>query len=154
MVIQRWQSVLLLCAVIVMGCFSFLSLGQVSTPDFTYNFTALGFFPEGEITGNVVPESVSTWYFFAVSLVSAILPLIAIFCFKNYRLQKNLCLLTILLLVCVICIGAVLAYGGDYNVSWTSLVCAPFIALIATMMAIQRINADYRLLKSADRLRD
>lgn len=154
MVIQRWQSVLLLCAVVVMGCFSFLSLGSVNTQDFTYNFTALGFFPEGTPTGGVIPESVSTWYFFAVSLLSAILPLIAIFSFKNFRLQKNLCLITILLLVCVVCIGAMLAYGGDYSVSWSSLVCAPFIAVIATMMALQRIKADQRLLKSADRLRD
>lgn len=154
MVIQRWQSVLLLCAAVVMGCFSFMSLGQITTPDFTFNFTALGIYPEGESTGGPVPESISTWYFFAVSLLTALLPLIAIFTFKQYKLQKTLCQINVLLLVCVVCIGAVLSYGGDYSVSWSSLVCAPFIALIATIMAIQRINADHRLLRSADRLRD
>lgn len=154
MVIQRWQSILLLCAVVVMACFSFMSLGQIQTPDFTFNFTTLGFYPEGEPTGGNVPEGVSSWYFFAVSILSAILPLIAIFSFNQYKLQKNLCLLTILLLACVICIGAVLGYGGDYNVEWSTLVCAPFIAMLATIMAYQRIKADHRLLKSADRLRD
>lgn len=153
MVIQRWQSVLLLCAVVVMGCFSFMSLGQITTPDFTYNFTALGISAEGNLTGGPMPESTNTWYFFAVSILSAILPLIAIFTFKQFKLQKNLCLLTMLMLVCVICIGAVIGYAGDYNVSWTSLVCAPFIALIATIMAYQRICSDHRKIMSADRLR-
>lgn len=153
MVIQRWQSVLLLCAAIVMGCFSFMSLGQIQTPEVTFNFTALGLFPEGVSTSGETLPCTSTWYFFAVSILSALLPLIAIFTFKQYKLQKNLCLLTMLFLACVIAIGAILGYGGTYNVSWTSLVCAPFIALIATIMAYQRIKADHRLLKSADRLR-
>ena len=150
MVIQRWQSVLLLCAVVVMGCFSFMSLGQLQSPECTYNLTALGMCPEGQPSGY---ECISTWYFFAVSLVSAILPLIAIFTFKQFKLQKNLCLLALLMLVCVICIGVAIAYGGDYNVQWSSLVCAPFIALIATIMAYQRIVADHRKILSADRLR-
>ncbi|MDE7509050.1 MAG: DUF4293 domain-containing protein [Muribaculaceae bacterium] len=153
MVIQRWQSVLLLCAVVCMACFSFMSLGQVQEAGFYYNFFALGFRLAEEPTAGQAPEFASTWYFFAVSLLSAILPLIAIFTFKNCKLQKNLCLLTMLMLACVICIGAVIAYGGPYNVEWGSLVCAPFIALIATIMAYQRIKADERLLRSADRLR-
>lgn len=153
MVIQRWQSVLLLCAAVVMGCFSFMSLGQFTTADYTFNFTALGICPEGIPTGGEVPECISTWYFFAVSLLSTILPLIAIFTFKQFKLQKNLCLLTMLMLVCVICIGAVLGYTGDMTVSWSSLVCAPFIALIATIMAYQRINSDHKKILSADRLR-
>ena len=40
MVIQRWQSVLLLIAAVVMGCFTFMSLGQVQLPDYTCNLTA------------------------------------------------------------------------------------------------------------------
>lgn len=155
MVIQRWQSVLLLIAVVLMGLFSFLSLGQVQTPDWTFNFTALGFYPEGEPTGDVIALPINTWYFFAVSLLSAILPLIAIFTFKQFKLQKNLCLLSVLLIACVIVIGAVLGYqtidGG--NVSWSSMVCAPFISMIAVIMAYNRICADHRKIREADRLR-
>ncbi|MBD5268007.1 MAG: DUF4293 domain-containing protein [Bacteroides sp.] len=154
MVIQRWQSVLLLVAVILMGCFTFMSLGQVQSDAFTFNFTTCGFYPEGQPTGTAA-EPINTWYFFAVSLLSAVLPLIAIFCFKHYRLQKNLCLWTMLLLVCVVVIGAVLGYqtiDGAY-VSWSSLVCAPFISIIAVCMALSRINADYRLIRESERLR-
>lgn len=154
MVIQRWQSVLLLIAVILMGCFSFLSLGQVQTSDFTFNFTASGFFQEGISTG-ATAEPVSTWYFFAVSLISMVLPFIAIFTFKNYKLQKNLCLLTLLMLVCVIIIGAELGYqtidGGE--VEWSSIVCAPYISIIAVCMAYGRINRDHKIIADSERLR-
>ena len=154
MIIQRWQSVLLLIAVVLMGLFSFLSLGQVQTEAFTFNFTALGICPEGEPTGGEVPECINTWYFFAVSILSALLALIAIFTFKQYRLQKNLCLLTMLMIVCTIGIGAVLGYqtidGGV--ISWSSMVCAPFVSLIAGIMAYQRINADHRKIIDSERL--
>lgn len=154
MVIQRWQSVLLLIAVVVMACFTFMSLGQVQTQDYTFNFSSCGFYPEGIPTGSV-PEPVSTWYFFALSLLTAILPLIAIFCFKNFKLQTRLCLWTMLLLSCVIIIGAILGYqtidGGD--VAWSSLVCAPFIALTAVCLAYNLICRDWRIIRDSERLR-
>lgn len=154
MVIQRWQSVLLLIAVVLMGCFTFLSLGQVQTTDFSFNFTTCGLYPEGESTG-MTAEPITTWYFFAVSLLSTIIPLIAIFTFKNMRLQKRLCMLTLLFLVCVIAIGALLAYQSIDNssIQWSSLVCAPFISMIAICMAYNRINRDYRLLRDSERIR-
>lgn len=155
MVIQRWQSVLLLIAVILMSLFSFLSLGQVQTADVTFDFTALGFVPEGEYPAAQEPQGISTWYFFAVSLLTAILPLIAIFSFKNYRLQVNLCLWESMLLACVIVIGAVLGYMSvdGSQVSWSSLVCAPFISLISVVMAYSRICSDHRKIADSDRLR-
>ncbi len=155
MVIQRWQSVLLLIAVVLMGLFSFLSLGQIQTPDFTLNFTALGLSQEGITTGGPIFAGISTWYLFAVSLLSAILPLIAIFSFKSFKLQKSLCLLSVLAIVCVIIAAAILGYqtidGGQ--ISWDSIVCAPFISLIAVAMAYQRISADQRLIRDSERLR-
>lgn len=155
MVIQRWQSVLLLIAVVLMACFSFLSLGQVQTQDVTFNFTTFGFTPEGVQTGKVVVEPISTWYFFVVSILTAVLSLIAIFSFKQFRLQRNLCKLIMLLLAVVIIIGALLGYqtidGGQ--VSWSSWVCVPFISLISVAMAYNRICADHRLLRDSQRLR-
>ena len=155
MVIQRWQSVLLLCACLLMAAFSFCSLGQVQTPEFTLNFTALGLSYEGEPTGNA-PSGyyLTTWYFFAVSLLSAMLPLLSIFCFKNLPLQKKLCLVEVLLIIAVCAIAASLGYNVEQgNIGWSSLICAPVLALIATIMAYQRINKDHKLLLSVDRLR-
>lgn len=155
MVIQRWQSVLLLIAVVLMGCFSFMSLGQIQTADFTFNFTALGITPEGIPTGGQSPEPVSTWYLFSISLLSAILSLIAIFSFKNLKFQKKLCIIIELCLICVIIAAVILGYnlfdGGI--ISWSSLICAPFISLISVVMAYQRIARDERIIRDSERLR-
>lgn len=156
MVIQRWQSVLLLIAAVVMGCFTFMSLGQVQLPDYTCNFTTLGFDIEGIATdGGPTGFVAHTWIFFAVSMLSFIMPFIAIFCFRNMRLQKLLCLIEILFLVAVICIGAVYGYYSfpQAAVSWSSLIIAPFLAIVADVMAYNRICADGRKLRAADRLR-
>lgn len=156
MVIQRWQSVLLLIAVVCMGFFTFMSLGQVQLPDYTLNFTTFGFKYEGEaVNGAPTGFLMHTWGLFAISLLSAIIPFINIFTFKNLRLQKRLCMIELLILIAVIAIAAIYAYTGIDNgtISWSTLVCAPFLALMADILAFNRINADDRLLKSADRLR-
>lgn len=156
MVIQRWQSVLLLAAAVLMARFSFASLGQVQTPDATLNFTAFGFCYEGVATNNA-PEGccLSTWYFFVVSITTAIITLIDIFLFKNLRLQKNICLVAILFTVASCAIAAGLGYSAieGYSVSWSSIALAPFLAVIACVMAYQRMSADQRRLRSIDRLR-
>lgn len=153
MVIQRWQSVLLLVSVILMSCFSFLSLGQIQTEFVTYNFTACGIYAEGIAAPESMP--VSTWYIFAISILSVVLSLIAIFTFKNLRLQKRLCLLTVLAIICVIIACAIIAYQqfGGANIEWSSIVCAPFISLISVIMAYQRINRDQKLIMASERLR-
>lgn len=156
MVIQRWQSVLLLVAAVVMAVFSFASLGQIQTEDFSFNLTTLGLTYEGEATdGAPTGFAVNTWWFFAISLVSALLPLIAIFCFKNGKLQKRLCLIEVLFLVAVIACGAVLGYNvvPGSAPSWSTVIICPFLALIADVMAYQRICADWRLLRDSERLR-
>ena len=156
MVIQRWQSVLLAIACVMMALFSFLSLGQVQLTDATLNFTALGFCVEGEQANGASNVCyLSTVHFFIISLLSAIIPLISIFLFKNIKLQMKTCLFEILFIVVVIVIAG---YEGYYaipegSVSWSSIIVAPFIALIATVMAYSRISADYRTLRSVDRIR-
>lgn len=156
MVIQRWQSVLLLIAAVCMGFFTFMSLGQVQLQDYSLDFTTFGFSYEGEATdGAKTGYLLHTWGFFVISLLSCLIPLINIFMFKNLRLQKRLCMIEVLFLIAVIATGAAYAYTGIDNgaISWSSLVCAPFISLLAVILAFNRISADDRLLKSADRLR-
>ncbi|MDE5790056.1 MAG: DUF4293 domain-containing protein [Muribaculaceae bacterium] len=156
MVIQRWQSVLLLIAALCMGFFTFMSLGQVQLADYTLNFTTFGFSYEGTAVGGAPTGFMTrTWGFFIIALLSCLIPLINIFMFKNLQLQKRLCMIEILFLIAVIATGAIYAYTGVDNgaVSWSSLVVAPFIALMADVLAFNRISADERLLKSADRLR-
>ena len=156
MVIQRWQSIFLLIVAAVMACFTFCSLGQVQLPDYSLNFTTLGFSIEGESTGDApVGYIVRTWPFFIVSLLSFIIPFINIFMFKNMKLQKTLCLIELLFIMALVAIGAGYAYCQfDYaSVSLSSIVVAPLLAFVADVMAYNRISHDQRLLRAADRLR-
>lgn len=156
MVIQRWQSVLLLLVAALMATFSFISLGQIQLPEYSLNFTTLGFCIEG-ISTNGAPSGfvAHTWIFFILSILSAIIPLIAIFLFKNLKLQKKLCLFEVLFIMAVAIVGAMYGYntidGGE--ISWSSMIIAPLLALIADVMAYNRINSDQKLLRSVDRIR-
>lgn len=157
MVIQRWQSILLLVAFVMMTGFSFISLAQVQLPEYTLNFTTLGFTYEGIATdGAPAGYECHTWALFAISLLSALIPFIAIFCFKNMRLQLRLCLIDVLLIISTVATGACVAYTqfGNATIGWSSgAVVAPILALIAVIYAYIRIKSDIRLLRSADRLR-
>ncbi len=156
MVIQRWQSVLLFITVVAMAAFSLLSLGQIQLPDFTLDFTALGFYIEGISTnGSASGYYMYTLPLFIVSLMSAIIPLINIFLFRNLRLQKSLCLIGILFILAAVSIGCGYGYCtfAETHVSWSSLIIAPLLAIIATIMAYSRINSDQKMLKAVDRIR-
>lgn len=156
MVIQRWQSVMLLITVALMACFTFLSLGQIQTPDYSLNFTTLGFSIEGEPDpGTAGGMQIHTWFLFIVSLMSMIIPLINIFLYRNLPLQKRLCLIEILFLLSTICIAGWEGYRGvsGFECQWSSLAMAPFLALILMIFSWGLINRDHKLIKSADRIR-
>ncbi|MDE6697715.1 MAG: DUF4293 domain-containing protein, partial [Muribaculaceae bacterium] len=156
-VIQRWQSVMLLIAGIMMGIFSFCSLGQIQAEAYTFGVTALGIFREGiatapnEVTGN------STLILFILSLLACLLPLIDIFCFKNLNLQKKVALISGLLSISAGVIVAFTApkFASDFkaDVTWSVFVCAPLLALIADILAYRLISSDQKKLRAADRLR-
>ena len=154
MVIQRWQSVMLLVTFALMACFTFLSLGQVQTQDFTDNFTCLGFAAEGEMTAPETVVNQSTWFLFILSLMSTILPFINIFLYKNLPLQKRVCVFEIMFLIATIVVAAYEGYCAyPVAVAWSSLALAPFLALILMIMAWRLINRDHNLLRSVDRIR-
>ncbi|MCH5237354.1 MAG: DUF4293 domain-containing protein [Muribaculaceae bacterium] len=155
MVIQRWQSFLLFIAAAVMACFSFISLGQITTTDYTFNFTSLGFYQEGIPTEGTERIIIHTWYFFMLSITTIVLLLIDIFLFRNLRLQKRVCLVSILFIVADACVAGLLGYCGidGGQIGWSTVVLCPFIALFSSIFAYYRMSADYNLLKSADRIR-
>lgn len=154
MVIQRWQSVMLLIAAVMMGCFTFCSLGQVNLNLYELNFTTLGFTVEGELTAPM-PEGfpMHTWELFVVSLLSAIMPFITIFMFKNLKFQRTLCLIEVLFLLAVAALSVKYGYCSFEGaaVSWSSAIITLPIALIAVVIAYYLIGRD--LLRAADRLR-
>ena len=157
MVIQRWQSVLLFIAAAVMACFTFIPFGSITTPDVTYNLTALGFYPQGIPTDGSHPEVIHTWYFFMLSITTIVLLLIDIFLFKNIRLQQKVCMVAILFIIADGCVGGLLGFWAlreqDISLWWKTTALCPFIALVGTILAYYRMQQDYSLLKSADRIR-
>ncbi|MDE5874990.1 MAG: DUF4293 domain-containing protein, partial [Muribaculaceae bacterium] len=162
MVIQRWQSVLLLVAAVMMGVFTFGSLAQVQTLTDTFNYVTSGFYQEGELANGNVNEVVNTWYCFIISIATAILFLLDIFLFKNLPLQKKVCAIGILFTIAsvatavtgVLCADSWIgAQVTETNWNWQILVCSPALALIASIMAYGRIQKDHNLLKSVDRIR-
>lgn len=157
MVIQRWQSVMLLIAGVMMGIFSFCSLGQIQTADYTFVVTALGIAREGIATAAGEATGIGTLVLFIMSLLAAILPLIDIFCFRNMALQKKVALVSALF-ACVAGVIAVFTASGfasDFkaSVGWSTFICAPVIALIADLLAFRLITGDQKKLRAADRLR-
>lgn len=147
---------MLLITVALMACFTFLSLGQVQTQMFSYNFTTLGFSIEGNPDpGTPGGTTIHTWFLFIVSLMTIIIPFINIFLYKNLPLQKRMCLIEILFLLSTICIAGWEGYRGmpGGECQWTSLAMAPFLALILMVFSWGLINRDHRLIRSADRIR-
>lgn len=158
MVIQRWQTVFLLIAAGMMACFTFCSLGQVRMPEFYLDFSTMGFSIESAVAGDApAGYYMYTWPFFTVSLLSMVLPLIAIFMFRNMKLQHTICIIEMLFIAAL----AVITWSYGCNsealqgcrIEWSSLVMTLPVALVADILACRRISADRKLLHSTERLR-
>ncbi len=141
MVIQRWQSVLLLLAVVLMAIFC-------CTPIATYS-----------LDGSA--ESLSAVYvkdapvLLTVALLVAVLLFISIFMYKNLKRQMTVTLLSILLIVATIVTGFFViynAYPGANFVVFGGLVLL-VIAMILALGAYRCMKSDQRKLRSYDRLR-
>lgn len=150
MVIQRWQSVLLLFAAVAMGIFSFSEISQIIVSDSVYNQSVMGITDES----NPV-HSISTYYFFALSLLTSLLSVLSIFLFKNLSLQKKICKVNMLLYVVAYVVAGIIAYtsfAGE-EVSWNYTIAYPIIAFVFTLFAHRQIVKDENKLRSYDRIR-
>lgn len=157
MVIQRWQTVLLFIAAALMACFTFIPFGIITTEDYTFNLTGLGFYEQGIPTNGEPPMVIHTWYFFMMCITTIVLLLLDIFLYKNIRLQQRVCMVAILFIVAAGCVGALLGFWSfrtdGFVLWWKTTALCPFIALFSTIFAYYRMSQDYSLLKAADRLR-
>lgn len=155
MVIQRWQTVLLFIAAAVMACFTFIPFGIITTEDYTFNLSGLGFYQQGEQSDGLSPMVFHTWYFFMMLITTMVLLLIDIFLFKNLKLQQRVCMVCILFIVADMCVGGLLGFvaieGG--SVWWKTTIICPFIALFSSIFAYYRMAQDYALLRASERLR-
>lgn len=157
MVIQRWQSVMLLIAAVMMGLFSFLSLGQVQTFEYSFNITSHCIIREGIAAAPDEAVGVNTYAAFAVSLLACLMALVSIFCYKTKKLHKNTVIFSMLFTVLSVVLLAYDVYsfasGCSGQVGWSFMICAPMVALVAEIIAYRMIVSDWKKIEAADRLR-
>lgn len=144
MVIQRWQTVWLLVAAVLMGVFCFVPMARVATdlPD---------------------PNSVTFLYpidmpvLFTLNALVGVLLLIAIFLYRNMRRQKMLTLVSMLLIVASIVAEAIVLFTWDgengSKVKWMGSIFLLVGAFAFAWLAWRGISSDEKLLRAADRLR-
>lgn len=156
--LQRIQTVYLFLAIV------FIAL-SVILPIAFYSNLIVGNQFEYSILKFLSPENSSNLGFnslplFVPAAISIILSIIAIFVFKNRKLQINL---TVYSMVFNVVYVGLLAYyflsvitnsvSNDVNVSHKYPLVFPVIALIFSYLAIRGIKKDEDLIKSVDRLR-
>ena len=135
MVIQRWQSVLLLISAI---------------------FVALaGILPYAVTANGVDLCAVQTPVLLCVDILVALLLLIDIFLYRNLRYQMKVTRLALgLIVVLEAAIAAYTCAGLEgATISIIGGIVMPVLALISAFVALRLMLRDYRLLRSADRLR-
>ena len=135
MVIQRWQSVLLLISAI---------------------FVALaGILPYAVTANGVDVCAVQTPVMLCVDILVALLLLIDIFLYRNLRYQMKVTRLALgLIVVLEAAIAAYTCAGLEgATISIIGGIVMPVLALISAFVALRLMLRDYRLLRSADRLR-
>ena len=134
MVIQRWQSVLLLISAI---------------------FVALaGILPYAVTANGVDVCAVQTPVLLCVDILVALLLLIDIFLYRNLRYQMKVTRLALgLIVVLEAAIAAYTCAGLEgATISIIGGIVMPVLALISAFVALRLMLRDYRLLRSADRL--
>lgn len=139
MVINRWQSVLLLLSAICMALFCFL-------PFLSYEF-------ESEIA---VKNLLSlNPVFFIANLVIVALLVIDIFLFKNLKQQINVALICLILQIVslVLSIAIFFITKGEIESTWGCGFAFLFPSIVLTYFGRKFMIKDRKLLSSYDRLR-
>ncbi|MCC8115316.1 MAG: DUF4293 domain-containing protein [Bacteroidales bacterium] len=141
MVIQRLQSLFLLLAVLVMCCFClFVPIAASQNAD-------------GTVTHIFVRD---IYAMLIINGAITVLMFVDIFLYKNLKLQINITLLILWLLVASMAIGCFVLLcrmPADYSILWVGATLLMVVALILVIMARRRMKADQRLLRSYERLR-
>lgn len=141
MVIQRWQTVLLFIATVLMVVFMFVPMAT---------------FGEGELSVPVRPTHYPGYV--VLNVVIALMLFISIFMYRNIKMQRRITIISILMIAVSAVTGGLYIYGpagpsGAVEIVWTGGVLLLILACLFAIGAYRRIVADQKLLSSADRIR-
>lgn len=99
----------------------------------------------------------SPWAMFALLLLAALVPFVAIFLFKRRMLQVRLSVFSGLILIGYYIVFGIFVYvfksryDADFTMNWT--VAFPAVALILDYLAFRNIMKDELMIRSLNRLR-
>lgn len=141
MVIQRWQSLLLLLAVVIMGIFCATPYAHITAAEAALNPTPV-FVYEAPV-------------FLTLNIVIAIVLFIAIFLYKDLKRQMTVTLISIVLICASVVTTGFILYTTmpDAELVWTGGVLLLLVALLCSIAAYRFMGKDRKLLRSYDRLR-
>lgn len=141
MVIQRWQTVFLFIATVLVALFTFMPFASATV--------------DSQVA-DLHPKDFPVYLI--LNLLIAILLLLAIFMYRNLKLQKKVALLSMLLMCCSAVCGGFLLYGpnapkGAVELVWAGGILLLLGALVFAILAYRGIGKDQRTLSSYDRIR-
>ena len=152
--IQRIQSLFLLLAAFLSAAPIFLALASVTIGSATYSLTMFSLTSDGgaaEFDVNMLPMT-----FLGATLL--VVPILAIFSYKNRKQQIRIAQINILLIISFLVLaffmaGQLKTAASVDEVSYGFGGIFPLISILALILAIRNIKKDEELIRSADRLR-
>ena len=158
--IQRIQSVYLLCAIIFMAIFAFTPYINLVTPVGTYTMNSVGISltAPAEVLSDVAVVAASQNYIVAIiSVLIVVMSILAIFLFKYRTKQILICKINILFYITLYAVMALLVYNnytavGATTFKTTSYIIFPVCALITNWLAMSAINKDEQMVRDSERM--
>ena len=147
MVIQRIQTLYLLVALVMMAAFAFLTSFSFDVAGNEYVVGTLATGVDGKTSINLL--------MLCLNGLVVVLTAIAIFSYKNLKLQKRLCSISIILLIALLISIGVMILGAtdEQNLSIDISNVLPVVSLVLLFLAYRGISRDQRILSDSDRLR-
>lgn len=141
MVIQRWQTVFLFVATILMVIFSITPMANVAL--------------DAEVAA-LRPSDYPVYL--TLNLLIAVLLFIAIFLYRNLRRQRTVTLVSMVLMAASAVAGGMTLFGpaapkGAVELVWAGGILLLIAALVFALFAYRGIGKDQRTLSSYDRIR-
>ncbi len=143
MVIQRWQSVWLLVAAILVVAFCCLPMALVSST-----------VPDPNSATFLSPSDLPA--FLVLNIIIAVLLVLSIFLYKNTKRQKTLTMISMLLLVVAMVTEGLIYFNWQSSEGRIEILGSVFLlllSLVSAFLALRGIRHDEHLLRAADRLR-
>ncbi|MBQ1798391.1 MAG: DUF4293 domain-containing protein [Muribaculaceae bacterium] len=148
MVLQRWQTVYLLVAAILMAVFAFFPAIEIVTPQAVY---AIGATTCSASTCVSQPDVL----LLILNVLIVVMALITTFSYRNLKRQMRLCSITAAITLALVITIGLLAYRyrDVAEVTITAFNIMPVIAFVCLLMAHRGMASDKKLLSESDRLR-